>query len=146
MSRILLQLSQNCRFVSAPTNPTSAPVCFSKKYFAGPWPIFTSGLGINSSRRPSNCIASPTGRKFFSVNTSVRVKRHQLNQSQRQAVFGGKQDERPEFLFVHAAHEHAIQFHAVESGGDRGADAGDDRVHVTAGHLPVNLPDPARRG
>ena len=48
------------------------------------------------------------GQKIFIGQHIGRSQWHQFDEAQRQTMFGGEQDERPEFRLVHAAHQHAI--------------------------------------
>jgi hypothetical protein len=66
-----------------------------------------------------------------------RGERHEFDEAEREVMFGGEEDERPDFVFVDAAHEDAIEFDAFEAGVDGGADAGEDEVKVAAGDVFV---------
>jgi len=64
---------------------------------------------------------------------------HQFNETQRQSVFRRKQYQRPQFLFIHATHEDAVQFHAPKSGGQCRANTREHGVQVPTGDPPVNF-------
>ncbi len=58
-------------------------------------------------------------RKEVFVGQYVRTgQRHEFDESQRKPVLRSEQNQRPNFVFVHAAHQDAVELDAFEAGGD----------------------------